>query len=83
LQAQASEPAAVEAEPPSQPRRTSQAAARLGGATHAAPCLQPSLAAVARSRVSVTFARRRTDQAEPPHAALASVPSTSSRLTRA
>uniref|UniRef100_A0A9I9E3X3 Uncharacterized protein n=1 Tax=Cucumis melo TaxID=3656 RepID=A0A9I9E3X3_CUCME len=37
-------------------------------------------AAVARSRVSVTFARRRTDQAEPPHAAPASVPPTSSRL---
>uniref|UniRef100_A0A9I9E381 Uncharacterized protein n=1 Tax=Cucumis melo TaxID=3656 RepID=A0A9I9E381_CUCME len=40
-------------------------------------------AAVARSRGSVTFACRRTDQAEPPHAALASVPLTSSRLTRA
>uniref|UniRef100_A0A9I9E7J8 Uncharacterized protein n=1 Tax=Cucumis melo TaxID=3656 RepID=A0A9I9E7J8_CUCME len=48
----------------SQPRRKvqlSQAVARLGLATHAAPCLQPSLAADARSRVSVTFARQRTD----------------------
>ena len=61
LQAQASEPAAVEAEPPSQPRRVCSRR----------PNHPPS-------RVC-----RRTDQAEPPHAALASVPPTSSRLTRA